>query len=33
LCAGLRGKGDELQDLRESIDAVRRAIEIKEAGE
>jgi hypothetical protein len=32
LCAGLRGKGDELQDLRESIDAVRRAIEIKEAG-
>jgi hypothetical protein len=33
LCAGLRGKGDELQDLRESIDAVKRAIEIKEAGE
>jgi hypothetical protein len=33
LCAGLRGKGDELQDLRESVDAVRRAIEIKEAGE
>jgi hypothetical protein len=33
LCAGLRGKGDELQDLRESIDAVRRAIEIKQAGE
>jgi hypothetical protein len=32
LCAGLRGKGDELQDLRESIDAVKRAIEIKEAG-
>jgi hypothetical protein len=32
LCAGLRGKGDELQDLREAIDAVRRAIEIKEAG-
>ena len=31
LCAGLRGKGDELQDLRESIDAVRRAIEIAEA--
>jgi len=31
LCAGLRGKGDELQDLRESIDAVRRAIEIKES--
>jgi len=28
----LRGKGDELQDLRESIDAVRRAIEIEEAG-
>jgi hypothetical protein len=33
LCAGLRGKGDELQDLWEAIDAVRRAIEIKEAGE
>jgi hypothetical protein len=33
LCAGLRGKGDELQDLQEAIDAVRRAIEIKESGE
>jgi hypothetical protein len=33
LCAGLRGKGDELQDLREAVDAVRRAIEIKEAAE
>jgi hypothetical protein len=33
LCAGLRGKGDELQDLQEAIDAVRRAIEIKEAVE
>jgi hypothetical protein len=28
LCAGLRGKGDELQDLREALDAVDRAIQI-----
>ena len=33
LCAGLRGKGDELQDLHEAGDAVRRAIEIKEQAE
>jgi hypothetical protein len=32
LCAGLRGKGDELQDLHEAGDAVRRAIQIAEAG-
>jgi hypothetical protein len=30
LCAGLRGKGDELQDLREARDAVDRAIQIVE---
>jgi hypothetical protein len=30
LCAGLRGKGDELQDLREALDAVDRAIQIAE---
>lgn len=28
LCAGLRGKGDERQDLRESIDAIHRAMEM-----
>lgn len=28
LCAGLRGKGSEKQDLEESIDALRRAIEL-----
>lgn len=33
LCAGLRGKGSELQDLRESIDAIRRAIEDAEQEE
>jgi hypothetical protein len=33
LCAGLRGKGDELQDLREAGDAVARAIQIKEMEE
>jgi hypothetical protein len=27
LCAGLRGKGSELQDLREARDAIIRAIE------
>ena len=32
LCAGLRGKGDELQDLREARDAVDRAIQIVEGG-
>lgn len=31
LCAGLRGKGDELQDLREARDAVDRAIQIVES--
>jgi len=29
LCAGIRGKGDRLQDLRETIDALRRAIELQ----
>jgi hypothetical protein len=33
LCAGLRGKGDELQDLHEAGDAVDRAIQIAEASE
>ena len=33
LCAGLRGKGDELQDLHEAGDAVDRAIQIAEAVE
>ena len=28
LCAGLRGKGDELQDLAEASDAVMRAMDI-----
>lgn len=28
LCAGLRGKGDEQQDLAEAWDAVRRAMEL-----
>ena len=31
LCAGLRGKGDELQDLHEAGDAIDRAIQIAEA--
>ena len=30
LCAGLRGKADTTQDLREAIDAISRAIEIEE---
>lgn len=29
LCAGLRGKGDCLQDLNETLDAVKRAIQIE----
>lgn len=29
LCAGLRGKGDCLQDLKEARDAIDRAIEIE----
>ena len=28
LCAGLRGKGDELQDLTEALDAVARAVQL-----
>jgi len=30
LCAGLRGKGDKMQDLVESRDAISRAIEMEE---
>ena len=30
LCAGIRGKGGELQDLREARDAIDRAIELRE---
>jgi hypothetical protein len=30
LCAGIRGKGSELQDLREARDAIDRAIELRE---
>lgn len=29
LCAGLRGKGDRLKDLTETVDAVQRAIELE----
>ncbi len=29
LCAGIRGKGDSLQDLRETADAITRAIELE----
>ena len=29
LCAGIRGKGDSLQDLRETKDAIVRAIELE----
>jgi len=28
LCAGIRGKGDEIQDLNEAKDAISRAIEM-----
>lgn len=31
LCAGIRGKGDSLQDLREAADAVTRSIQMEEA--
>jgi len=31
LCAGLRGKGDVLQDLQECLDVVKRAIEMEQA--
>jgi pyruvate/2-oxoglutarate/acetoin dehydrogenase E1 component len=30
LCAGIRGKGDVLQDLIEALQAVERAIELEE---
>ncbi len=30
LCAGLRDKGSEIQDLRESLEAVARAIKLQE---
>ena len=33
LCSGIRGKGSPLQDLRETIDAVNRAIELQEQAE
>lgn len=29
LCSGLRGKGDSIQDLKESADAIKRAIELE----
>jgi len=32
LCSGLRGKGDELADLREAIDALHRAVELATPG-
>lgn len=31
LCAGIRGKGDTVQDLREARDAVERAIQMEES--
>lgn len=31
LCAGLRGKGDSVQDLKEAADAVARAVQMEEA--
>ena len=33
LCAGLRGKGDQMQDLIEARDAVTRAIQLQQARE
>lgn len=33
LCAGLRGKGSEIQDLREAKDAIERAIQMQEVRE
>ncbi|HYE79129.1 MAG TPA: hypothetical protein VEI97_14195 [bacterium] len=33
LCAGLRGKGSELDDLQEAIDAIRRAVELQQQRE
>lgn len=32
LCAGLRGKADEAQDVREAGDAIARALQLLEAG-
>ena len=32
LCAGLRGKADVLQDLKEARDAINRAIQMNESG-
>lgn len=32
LCAGLRGKGDEAQDIKEAGDAVARALQLLESG-
>ena len=28
LCAGIRGKGDEMQDLNEALQAVERAVQL-----
>lgn len=33
LCAGLRGKGDQMQDLIEARDAITRAIQLQQARE
>jgi hypothetical protein len=33
LCAGLRGKNSEIQDLRESLEAVSRAVDLQELRE
>lgn len=33
LCAGIRGKGDQLQDLREAKEAVEQAIHMQEIRE
>lgn len=31
LCTGIRGKGDSIQDLSETVDAVERAITLEQA--
>lgn len=31
LCSGIRGKGDVMQDLREALDAVTRAIQMEKS--
>ncbi len=31
LCAGLRGKGNEAQDIAEAIDALKRAVQLRES--